>query len=183
MTTFSLFDLLVGTPVATLKDFAPARADPASPTGTVATGEQLRDAGMAAALDHAEREATPSWGDVAFGYVTLYAMRHYALTCEDVRMFAAAGGLANPPDGRAWGNAMRRASNAKIIAPHDWVTAKDPKVHAQPIRLWKSLIFLRITPPAGASPGLNQGDRTMKLTEAKKGKGAKPPGKGGKKPC
>jgi hypothetical protein len=99
----------------------------------------LRDRGIETAIDHADR-VVAGWSDAAFE--ELCAFTHLIgltarFTSEDVRLFADARGFAKPPDNRAWGSVMLRASKRGLIKKVGWTTANDPKVHCNPVSLWE----------------------------------------------
>jgi hypothetical protein len=58
------------------------------------------------------------WQNDAFRFVEAY-VSHPAIegvvVCEDIRAWAEENGLPNPPDTRAWGSVMRRASDAQLV--------------------------------------------------------------------
>lgn len=98
-------------------------------------GARLRDEGIARAVEHADDE-TPSWSEVAYGYVVLFARRRVEFQCEDVRAEAESRGFAKPPDGRASGAAILRASKAGIIRRVGFAPMKSPNCHANPKSVW-----------------------------------------------
>lgn len=103
-------------------------------------GREEAEIGMRRAIDHANR-VEPTWSDQAYSILReVVAIRDQFIT-EDVRRYADERGLARPPDSRAWGAVMIRASKAGLVKKIGWATATDPKVHANPTSLWKSLIL------------------------------------------
>jgi len=100
--------------------------------------KKLRDDGMKRAIDHAEKDY-PGWKDMAFGYLKEYLTRSNAVefTGERVRIFAESEGFIKPPDKRAWGSVMTRGAKAGLIVKIGWTTASDPKVHKNPVSLWR----------------------------------------------
>ncbi len=104
------------------------------------TAEQLRDAGMQQAIDHADSEA-PAWGERAFRFVKAFATMNLRITSEGARKYAERCGLPFPPDKRAWGAVMIRAARAGLIAKIGYTTALDPKVHCNPVTLWESKVY------------------------------------------
>jgi hypothetical protein len=104
-------------------------------------GAALRDAGMKAATDRADRE-NPTWSDRALAFVHHYALTHAELTIEDVRTFAHNNGLPMHDEGRAWGSIPRVAAGLRWIQKTDRVRlAADPKVHKNRCTVWTSLIY------------------------------------------
>jgi len=96
-----------------------------------------RDAGINAAMAHADR-VEPKWSDNAYTFLVGYAREHSRFTTEEVRT-AAASSVATPPDSRAWGGVMSRARRDGLITHEGFTTARDPKVHCNVIRVWRSL--------------------------------------------
>lgn len=89
------------TPVQSAIDFEAARA--------------RRDAGMHASEAHADA-TVPGWSDQAFALLCRYASEQPApWTCEAFRWWAAANGLADPPDSRAFGGITQRAIRRQVI--------------------------------------------------------------------
>lgn len=103
------------------------------------SGEQLRDDGMQRAVIHAD-EIDDSWSAKALRYVMDYAKSHPMITCEAVRAIAERDGLPVPPDRRAWGSVMTMAQKQKAIEWDSYTRAVDPKVHKNPVSLWRSLV-------------------------------------------
>lgn len=77
----------------------------------------------------------------AMDCVFLFACKHRAFTAEMVRQWAERRSGAVYLDSRAWGVVMRRAASDGWIEPTSLhVTARDPKVHRRPVRVWRSKI-------------------------------------------
>lgn len=74
-----------------------------------------RDAGMAQAIDHAER-IEPTWGEQAYDFLQDFARKHAHFISEDVsdatRLDPA---FPQPPTDRAWGSVYRRAARDGLI--------------------------------------------------------------------
>ena len=104
-----------------------------------ATGEDLRDQGILAALSNAER-VTPGWSEEALGYVRVFATTRHEFTVEQVREFAYESGLPRPPDDRAWGHIPITAVKRGWVERAGVVEAVDPKVHKNMVTLWRSRI-------------------------------------------
>ena len=105
-----------------------------------------RDLGVAAAVAHADR-VHASWSDLAYEILYYCAERYAYLTSESVRQYADnERNLAAPPDKRAWGAIMLRGARSGLLTKEGWTTAKDPKVHCNPISSWKSNIFDKWNP-------------------------------------
>lgn len=111
-----------------------------APSAKRRLGRDLGHAAAEAAARHADR-VSPEWSDRALDMLRRYCEQHAEVMSEDVRQFAEGKGLAKPPEQRAWGNVMRRGKAAGFIEHAGWATAKDPRVHANPVGKWKSLIY------------------------------------------
>lgn len=102
-------------------------------------GAVLAEAGMTAAVEHADAEA-PGWSDRAYDELVTYAKGHHFFTAEDVRVFAEGRGLPKPPDARAWGAISKRGAKAKIMTAGGFVSASLACAHRGPKRQWISQI-------------------------------------------
>ncbi len=106
--------------------------------GSLFTGQELRDTGIKAAIDHAESEA-PGWAETAHqilhAYTTYYGGE---FTCEDVVLYAEKYSLIGPaPDSRAWGGVFKSAAHEGLIKPSGgFRESRVPKHHCAPKRLW-----------------------------------------------
>jgi hypothetical protein len=104
--------------------------------GKLDLSRALRDDGMQRAADHAEA-VIPEWKELAYTRLLEFLGYHMGeFFSEDVRAFATGRGLPRPPDNRAWGHVMMRAARAGIIRKLRWDTAKDQKVHCNPVSVW-----------------------------------------------
>lgn len=76
------------------------------------------------AADHADRRRH-RWTDTAVAFVGLYIAKRCpaGFLAEDVRRAAEAWGLADPPDGRAWGHVMKRAEREGLIVADGYGSA------------------------------------------------------------
>jgi len=102
----------------------------------------LRDLGIDRAAEGADTEF-PKWSEIAYAALETYARGAAGFgvlfTAEDVREWAEEQGLPTPTEQRAWGGIFQRASRAKLIEPTGvFVVARDPKVHCNNIRQWRS---------------------------------------------
>lgn len=98
----------------------------------------LRDAGIATAEAHADREA-PGWAERARDYALGYAMQHPTFTAEQLRAAAEAEGFPPPPDARAWGGALAWLSRRHKVQADGFVEAEGKQAHCAPKRRWRSL--------------------------------------------
>lgn len=102
---------------------------------------QKRDAGMKASTAHADA-VSPTWSERALAFLHEFAVDHRQFPAEHVRLYAHNKGLPMPPDGRAWGSVMRSAAFKNWIRKtNTTMTASDPKVHMNEVRIWESLIW------------------------------------------
>ena len=94
-----------------------------------------RDEGIRRSESRAN-EAIPGWSDLAFQFIQLYAQRNRGkqFIGRDVVLAAKAYGLIDPPNDKAWGGPMQRASKAGVIRKVG--VAQDPNRHCNPVPLW-----------------------------------------------
>lgn len=104
------------------------------------TPAERRNDGMQRAVDHADA-VRPSWSDRAGALLREYAADRGSWMVEDLREWASARGLPEPPDGRAWGAVVQRAARAKQIYRVGWQEAKSSNL--SPKGLW----LATATPP------------------------------------
>jgi hypothetical protein len=98
--------------------------------------ELRRDIGIRDSVEHADREIS-GWSDWAMWALLEYADNALGtFLTEDVRAFARAGGLPDPPDGRAWGAVMRRAAKAGYIKSVGYRAARSSNL--SPKVLWSA---------------------------------------------
>lgn len=81
-----------------------------------------------------------AWQDAALAAVRLHAQTHELFLTENVRF--ACPDLEAPPDGRAWGQVIRRAAKAGICERVGFARAKSSNLSPKP--LWRSLILNHI---------------------------------------
>lgn len=74
------------------------------------------EAGMAAAVEHAERVAS-GWKQEASHYLRRFAREHRerGFLAEEIAPWAYQQGCTMPPDGRAWGAIIQQARRAGVI--------------------------------------------------------------------
>lgn len=96
------------------------------------------DAGMKAALDHAEREVE-KWGELAYLFLEQFCRRNRTFISEDVSGASKSWGLIQPPTDRAWGAVYRRAIRSGLIAQDG--TGRSLRRHHSICPRWRSLVF------------------------------------------
>ena len=96
--------------------------------------------GMTAAAANAERD-TEGWNQMAVESFVRYVMdvKHPFMT-EDVRCFAEALGMPEPPDKRAWGAIAMKAKRAGLIVSLGYAPQQSVNAHKAPKTLWKAVI-------------------------------------------
>jgi len=107
-----------------------------------ATGEQLRDAGMKQATDHAD-EVVSDWSktakDLLLRYIHLHGADH-EFKLETVRAKAEAfGEIEAPPDSRSWGSIVAAAARADLIECVGYAPSSNAKAHKRPTTVWRIL--------------------------------------------
>lgn len=97
-----------------------------------------RDAGMAQALEHAER-VEPSFAVVAFDALVDFAERNRTFTSYDFRMDYHKRGLPAPPTDKAFGGIFQRAAREHVIVRIGY--DQHPERHCSPTPLWMSKVM------------------------------------------
>lgn len=95
-----------------------------------------RDAGMAQAIDHAER-VEPSWGDMAYDWLCHY-VKGEAGTLFTAPLFIAwcqLNDFAMPPTPKAFGSIFVKAAKAGLIRKAGY--RPHPLRHCSPTVLWE----------------------------------------------
>lgn len=105
------------------------------------TGRQAADEGASLALAGANHEHA-GWAEQAKAAFKAYAETHQFFTTEDVRNALEDVKVPKPSEGRAWGGIMRSASLAGWVEHFDWAIARDPKVHNNTVRVWRSTLYV-----------------------------------------
>ena len=100
------------------------------------TGEQLRDAGIGLATEHADA-VQPKWSQMAYLLLIDYLKDNKRFMAEDFREYAAAKNFAMPPHARAWGGVMARAAREYIIIKTSIQPVKNPKAHCANAGVWE----------------------------------------------
>lgn len=106
----------------------------------MSTAWDLAVQGMNAAADHAERE-NEGWNRMAYeAFVRYVAAVKEPFMTEDVRSYAEALGVPEPPDKRAWGAVTTRAKRAGLIVSLGYAPQQSVNAHKAPKTLWKSAL-------------------------------------------
>lgn len=93
-----------------------------------------RDAGMAAAIAHAEHLAE-GWGERAYAALIQFARHRQSFTSYDFRQAVGALGLDRPPTDKAYGSVFLRAARVGVIRKNGYVP--HPERHASPTPIWE----------------------------------------------
>lgn len=99
-------------------------------------GEIFRDEGIARAIQSASN-AYHLWPDRAYGLLCEYGASNTYLTSEDVRNYAEAHGLPEPPEPRAWGGIIRKAVAAGLLKAHSMRKSMNARAHRRPVQVWR----------------------------------------------
>jgi hypothetical protein len=94
------------------------------------------DHGIASASSHAEREYV-AWVTRAVGFIKSYPSDTFMV--EQVRQYATANGLEEPPSLRAWGAVIREARKEKIVKHAGYGNTTNPKAHRTPASVWQKI--------------------------------------------
>lgn len=88
-----------------------------------------------AAADHADRKSA-EWTKRAVALFSVYARNSIGpFLAEEARQYAESHGLAEPPDGRAWGHVVQSAKRAGVVVSCGFAGAKSS--NGSPKVLWK----------------------------------------------
>lgn len=98
-------------------------------------GIAARDEAMARVESHAQ-----PWRTFADKALDTVAHRQRMVTSEDVWAELERMAIPKPPEPRAMGVVMKAGIRARLIRPDAWVTSTDRKSHADPMRLYRSLV-------------------------------------------
>ena len=95
---------------------------------------------MNAAAANAERD-TEGWNKMAFEAFARYVMdvKHPFMT-EDVRCYAEALGMPEPPDKRAWGSVAMKAKRSGLVVSMGYAPQQSVNAHKAPKTLWKAVV-------------------------------------------
>ena len=82
--------------------------------------------------------AHPGWSEDAFEVLRRFITSGAIFKAEDVRNFAATTELPEPPDRRAWGGILQRASKAGLIVRIGYAPCRNKGAHNRPTTLWQA---------------------------------------------
>jgi hypothetical protein len=99
----------------------------------VAASINNRNAGIQAAIDHADYEK-PHWKERALNFLKKYP--HNEFMAEDLRAWAYLNGLPEPPHERAWGGVITAARKMGLIRHCGYSSVKNPNAHRTPASVW-----------------------------------------------
>ena len=106
----------------------------------MSTAWDLAVEGMEAAAAHAERD-TEGWNRMAYEAFVRYAhASKEPFMTEEVRWYAEALGVPEPPDNRAWGAVAMKARRAGLIVSLGYAPQQSVNAHKAPKTLWKSVL-------------------------------------------
>lgn len=97
-----------------------------------------RDAGMAQAIQHAER-IDDEWPDLAYGFLVRFARQNATFCGWECTDLANAMGYGSPSDDRAWGPIYKRALKDGVIRQDG--AGKNPHRHLSICPRYASLVF------------------------------------------
>lgn len=101
------------------------------------TGAQLALDGMQLAAEHADA-VYENWTKEAYEHLLTYINEvGGSFTCEMLREFAENKEFPSPPNNKAWGGIICKASRGKIIVRDGYTTKKAPHCHNGTAALWK----------------------------------------------
>lgn len=99
------------------------------------SGQELRDAGMQAAVDHANC-VHPKWSDAAYNFLLIYMKQFKEFMVEEVRQ-ASEGTVPQAPNQRAWGGIVVRAVRLGLIRRKGFRNVANAKAHCTPATVWE----------------------------------------------
>lgn len=106
---------------------------------TVATGEQLRDLGIATSVDNANT-IDPGWSLKAFNILLEFIAGpggNGTFMTENIRSYAEKRGFIAPSSSRAWGGPMVKAKNAGLIESVGLAPVNNAKAHKANATVWR----------------------------------------------
>lgn len=100
-------------------------------------GRQNRDAGIKAAVTHADNEIF-RWSEKGYRFlIEKFLQEHNGnFMCEDVRSFAAQEDFELPPNSRAWGGVMMKAKKDGWIEKVGLGPVRNTKAHLANAGIW-----------------------------------------------
>lgn len=102
----------------------------------LSAGAAARDAGIAVAVEHADAKS-PSWSARAYEMLKQFLLNHNSsFMAEDVRMYAEALDFAVPPNKRAWGGVIAKASRKGLIKQIGTKRVKNKDAHCANAAVW-----------------------------------------------
>lgn len=99
------------------------------------SGENLRDAGIKIAVDHAD-EVSEKWSEVAYQFLLKFIKSNKEFMTEQIRS-ASAGHVPEPPTTRAWGGIIVMAKKSGLIKRIGFQNVTNSKAHCTPASLWQ----------------------------------------------
>lgn len=82
--------------------------------------------------------AHAGWSDNAFEVLKRFIKPGAIFKAEDVRNFADTTELPEPPDRRAWGGVLQRASKSGLIIRIGYAQCRNKGAHNRPTTLWQA---------------------------------------------
>jgi hypothetical protein len=101
-------------------------------------GRELRDAGIALAVEHAE-QVIPDWKEKAFSMFVEWLSGWpcgYKFLMEDARQSLEVRGLPAPPSLRAYGHLIVRAKKEGLIIHSGYRQVKNVRAHCANASVW-----------------------------------------------
>lgn len=99
-------------------------------------GQDLKDAGIAKAIEHSE-DILPGWRDKALKHLKRFAETHKTFRAEEVRNSFEGVTVS----ARAWGGIMVSGAKAGWIKTEKTVKVENPAAHQANAALWESIIY------------------------------------------
>ena len=97
----------------------------------------IRDEAIATAVTGADA-TSPTWSTSAYKMLQKFIGTVPDFITEDFREYCEANNLPSPPEARAYGGIMQKASRDKIIVPTgEWRPMKAKNCHLNPKRVWR----------------------------------------------
>jgi len=109
----------------------------------IEVGRAARDDAMRRAADHADKQHADWTGQAYRALLDFLDLNGSSpFMTEDVRAFVAFA-LVDPPDSRAWGAVIKRASRAGLIERIGYGEHKDPIRHRGISAIWRRVCAVR----------------------------------------